>query len=98
LKKKEKKIEKYIGQIKELVKECKRDAPPNFNTYFIDSDMEELDPESIEECKRLLGWVSSLEPLDTSKAKEVDDKIKSTEKEEREIEGPSRWKKNIEYR
>ena len=96
--KKEKKMDKYIGQIKQLVTECKRQAPSNFNTYFIDSDMEELDPESIEECKRLIGWVSSLQPLDTSKAKEVDDKIKYSEKEVREIEGPSRWKKNIEYK
>ena len=86
--KKGKKMEKYIGQIKELVKECKRKSPKNFNTYFIDSDMEEIDPESIEECKRLLGWVSSLSPLDTSKAKEVDDKIKKVKKEVREIEGP----------
>ena len=97
-KKKDKKIDKYIGQIKELVKECKREAPSTFNTYFIDSDMDDLDPYSIEECKRLLGWVSSLDPLDTSKAKEVDDKIKKSEKEIREIEGPSRWNKNIEFK
>ena len=97
-KKKEKKIEKYIGQIKELVKECKRKCPNNFNTYFIDSDMDDIDEYSVEECKRLLGWVSSLEPLDTSNAKEVDDKIKSTQKEVREIEGPSRWERNIEYK
>ena len=96
--KKEKKIQKYIGQIKELVKECQREVPKNFNTYFIDSDMDDIDPYSVEECKRLLGWVSSLTPLDTSKAKEVDDKIKNSEKEVREIEGPSRWKKNIEYK
>lgn len=95
---KKKKLDRYIGQIKELVKECKRKAPSNFNTYFIDSDMDDLDPDSIEECKRLLGWVSSLDPLDTSKAKEVDDKIKKSEKEIREIEGPSRWNKNIEFK
>lgn len=97
-KKKEKKMEKYIGQIRQLVEDCKREAPNNFKTFFIDSDMDDLDPESIEECKRLIGWVSSLEPLDTSNAKEVDDKIKSIEKETREIEGPSRWKGNIEFK
>ena len=97
-KKKDKKVEKYIGQIKELVKECNRKCPNNFNTYFMDSDMEDIDEYSIEECKRLLGWVSSLDPLDTSKVKEVDDKIKTSEKELREIEGPSRWEKNIEYK
>ena len=55
--------------------------------------MDDIDPYSVEECKRFLGWVSSLSPLDTSKAKEVDDKIKNSEKDIREIEGPSKWKK-----
>lgn len=52
--------------------------------------MDDLDPYSIEERKRLLGWVSSLNPLDISNAKEVDDKIRSSKTEERDIEGPSR--------
>ena len=60
-----------------------------------------MDPDSIEECKRLLGWVASLEPLDTSQIKEedkIDDKIKESESIINEIEGPSRWEKNIEFK
>ena len=60
--------------------------------------MDDLDPYSIEECKRLLCWVSSLNPLDISNAKEVDDKIRSSETKERDIEGPSRWGKNIKFK
>ena len=96
--KKEKKIDKYIGMISELVNECKKQGPKKYNTYFLDTDMDEVDDESIEECKRLIGWVSSLSPLDTTQAKEVDDKIRISEKETREIEGPSKWEKNIEYK
>lgn len=100
-KKKDKKLDKYIGEIQKLVEECKRKLPLNFNTYFIDSDMDDMDPESIEECKRLLGWVASLEPLDTSQIKDedkIDDKIKESESIINEIEGPSRWEKNIEFK
>jgi len=57
-----------------------------------------LDPDSVEECVRLVAWVASLKPLDTSKAKEVDDKIKESETITYKIEGPSRWEKNIEYK
>lgn len=96
--KKQTKIEKYIGMISELVKECQKKGPKIFNTYFLDTDMDDIDDESIEECKRLIGWVSSLNPLDTTQTKEVDDKIRNSEKETREIEGPSNWKKNIEYK
>jgi hypothetical protein len=97
-KKKDKKLDKYIGEIKKLVKECKRELPSEFKTFFIDSDMEDIDKESIEECKRLVAWVASLNPLDTSKAKEVDDKIKESETITYKREGPSRFEKNIEYK
>jgi len=97
-KKKDKKLDKYIGEITKLVEECKRKLPSEFKTFFIDSDMEDLDPDSVEECVRLVAWVASLKPLDTSKAKEVDDKIKESETITYKIEGPSRWEKNIEYK
>lgn len=96
--KKQKKKEKYIGLISELVKECQKQGPKIFNSYFIDSDMDQEDDESMEESKRLVAWVASLNPLDTTQIKEVDDKIRNSEKETREIEGPSRWEKNIEYK
>ena len=96
--KKQKKIEKYIGLISELVKECQKQGPKIFNSYFIDSDLDQEDDESIEESKRLIAWVASLNPLDTTQIKEVDDKIRNSEKETREIEGPSKWDKNIEYK
>jgi len=92
-KKKDKKLDKYIGEITKLVEECKRKLPSEFKTFFIDSDMEDLDPDSVEECVRLVAWVASLKPLDTSKAKEVDDKIKESETITYKIEGPSRWEK-----
>ena len=60
--------------------------------------MEDLDPDSVNEGIRLVSWVASLNPLDTSKAKEVDDKIKESETITYKIEGPSRWEKNIEYK
>lgn len=60
--------------------------------------MDQEDDESMEESKRLVAWVASLNPLDTTQIKEVDDKIRNSEKETREIEGPSRWEKNIEYK
>ena len=39
--KKQKKIEKYIGMISELLKECQKQGPKIFNSYFIDSDMDQ---------------------------------------------------------
>ena len=52
--KKDKKIERYIGQIKDLVNECKRQCPKTFNTYFIYSDTDDIDEYSVEECKRFV--------------------------------------------
>jgi len=88
---------RFMPKVMELVKETNGGKPiKDLPTFFIDSDFKRQDPSSIEEAKRLIKWAHSLSPIDITKIKAADPKIKETV-EEKEVREKKRVKGNIEY-
>ena len=72
-------------------------SPNNYHCFFVDSDLDEIDKESKEEVNSMIGWIYNLEPLDTIKVREVDNKIMEKKRETKKEKISSYFKKNIEY-
>ena len=90
--------EKMKGLVEEIHKKNKNiKLPSNFHCFFVDSDLDDIDKESKEEVNRMIGWIHNLEPLDTIKVREVDNKIMEKIRETKNEKINSYFKKNIEY-
>ena len=89
------KMKALIDQIHNKNKNIK--SPNNYHCFFVDCDLTEIDKESKEEVNRMIGWMHNLEPLDTIKVREVDNKIMERIKEKKNEIISSYFDKNIEY-
>lgn len=88
----------FVPRVLDLIKETNGDTSiASFPTFYIDSDFEKQDPESIEEVNRLLAWAHSLPPIDVAKVQAAHPKIKETIEEE-DIRVTSDMEGNIEHK
>lgn len=79
--KKRVKIKRFPEEINKIIIESGSTPPHKIPCYFVDNDLEEIDPKSKEEINALIGWTSSLSPLNVEKVIAVDDKIQRQEDE-----------------
>jgi len=70
-------VNTFKQEVLELVRNTIGDPSiESFPTFFVDSDLEKKDEFSCDEIKRLLAWAHHLSPIDVTKVKKVDPKIK----------------------
>ena len=99
---KEEKIQKTSQKIKDIISKTTKNnnsikSSNALKTFFIDSDLNEIDNESKEEVNRMIGWIHYLESFDTQKIKEIDNKIMEKKEEIKTIVLESYFIKNYEY-
>jgi len=90
-------VSTFMPEVLELVQSTNGDCTINsFPTFFVDSNLEKKDEFSCEEIKRLLAWTHHLSPIDVTKVKEADPKIKEIVVE-KDVRVTKNVVKNIEH-
>jgi len=105
-KKKPNKIEKFskliiqlMNNFKNIAKDIQIPKSSDLKFFFVDTAMEnvnDIDENSIEEIKRLVGWATYLETFETDKIKKVDNKVVDSRYETQTRKINSIKNKNIE--